>query len=166
MLSFEKLEQIKRSVTLARRTISPITRTGTHSRRTEAEAGPRRRRPSSDVPAPPAPKATRPRPTALAPELARRDRPSSASPDAARSTKRPRAMLAQLLGKHGLGARVLALWGRVPRRASTRSTSRASAMVCISYLDLGGSPSHLHYLMRRSAAKDQGYSDPGRDLAQ
>ena len=24
-----------------------------------------------------------------------------------------------------------------------------AAMICISYLDLGGSPSHLHYLMRR-----------------
>ena len=26
-------------------------------------------------------------------------------------------------------------------------------MICISYLDLGGSPSHLHYLMRRLRRK-------------
>jgi len=58
------------------------------------------------------------------------------------------AMLAQLLTKHGLGARV------VPHEASSREqVSRLDtagvAMVCISYLDISGSPAHLRYLLRR-----------------
>lgn len=57
-------------------------------------------------------------------------------------------MLAQLLGKHGLGASV------VPFVAGSRAAIGALdtsgvAMVCISYLELSGSPSHLRYLIRR-----------------
>jgi len=57
-------------------------------------------------------------------------------------------MLAQLLEKRGLGARV------VPHAASDRTAIGALdvtgvAMVCISYLELSGSPSHLRYLLRR-----------------
>jgi len=57
-------------------------------------------------------------------------------------------MLAQLLGKHGLRARV----------ASQEAVSRAHimsldvegvAIVCVSYLEASGSPSPLRYLMRR-----------------
>jgi predicted PurR-regulated permease PerM len=58
------------------------------------------------------------------------------------------AMLAQLLIKHGLGARV------VPHEASSREQvgrldPTGIAMVCISYLDITGSPAHLRYLLRR-----------------
>ncbi|HET8995928.1 MAG TPA: AI-2E family transporter, partial [Acetobacteraceae bacterium] len=58
------------------------------------------------------------------------------------------AMLAQLLGKHGLGARV------VPHEAVSRSSIGrlevdGVAMLCISYLHLEGSLSHLRYLIRR-----------------
>jgi predicted PurR-regulated permease PerM len=57
-------------------------------------------------------------------------------------------MLAQLLGKHGLGARV------VPHEAVSRSNVigldvTGVAMVCISYLEISGSPAHLRYLLRR-----------------
>jgi predicted PurR-regulated permease PerM len=57
-------------------------------------------------------------------------------------------MLAQLLGKHGLGAAVL------PYAAGSRAAIGAldgggAAMVCLSYLELIGSPSHLRYLVRR-----------------
>jgi predicted PurR-regulated permease PerM len=57
-------------------------------------------------------------------------------------------MLAQLLRKHGLGAAVL------PHAAGSRATIGALdgngvAMVCLSYLELIGSPSHLRYLVRR-----------------
>jgi hypothetical protein len=57
-------------------------------------------------------------------------------------------MLAQLLDKQGLATRV------VPHAATTRPVIGAldvggAAMVCISYLELSGSPSHLRYLMRR-----------------
>ena len=58
------------------------------------------------------------------------------------------AMLAQLLGKHGLGARVVphdtVLRGKVGQLDVT-----GVAMVCISYIELSGSPAHLRYLLRR-----------------
>jgi predicted PurR-regulated permease PerM len=58
------------------------------------------------------------------------------------------AMLAQLLQKHGLGARV------VPHEAVSRSNIigldvGGVAMVCISYLEISGNPAHLRYLLRR-----------------
>ena len=57
-------------------------------------------------------------------------------------------MLAQLLEKQGLATRV------VPHAATTRAAIgtldvTGVAMVCISYLELSGSPSHLRYLLRR-----------------
>ena len=57
-------------------------------------------------------------------------------------------MLAQLLQKHGLGARV------VPHEAVSRSNIigldvEGVAMVCVSYLDIAGNPAHLRYLLRR-----------------
>ena len=62
------------------------------------------------------------------------------------------AMLAQLLRKHGLGARV------VPHEAVSRDHIRrldttGVAMVCISYLEISGSPAHLRYLLRRLRQK-------------
>ena len=58
------------------------------------------------------------------------------------------AMLAQLLDRQGLGVRA------VPYAATSRVAIGALdvdgvAMVCISYLELSGSPSHLRYLVRR-----------------
>ena len=64
-------------------------------------------------------------------------------------------MLAQLLRKHGLGARV------VPHAAVSR-TGIASfdvtgvAMVVIAHLEVEGSPSHLRYLVRRLRARCPG----------
>jgi methylmalonyl-CoA mutase cobalamin-binding subunit len=61
-------------------------------------------------------------------------------------------MLAQLLGKHGLGART------APHEASSREAIASLdvsevTMVCISYLDISGTPSHLRYLIRRMRRK-------------
>ena len=58
------------------------------------------------------------------------------------------SMLAQLLRKHGLGARTL------PFEAASRERIRALdptgiAMVCVSYLEISGSPANLRYLLRR-----------------
>ena len=58
------------------------------------------------------------------------------------------AMLAQLLSKRGLGTRTL------PHEASSREAIASLdvsevTMVCISYLDISGAPSHLRYLIRR-----------------
>src|SRR5215207_8620973 len=61
-------------------------------------------------------------------------------------------MLAQLLRKHGLGARV------VPHEAVSRSNiigldTKGVAMVCVSYLEIKGNPAHLRYLLRRLRQK-------------
>ena len=57
-------------------------------------------------------------------------------------------MLAQLLRKHNLGARV------VPHEQVSRSNIigldvDGVAIVCISYLEIHGNPAHLRYLIRR-----------------
>ena len=62
------------------------------------------------------------------------------------------AMLVQLLGKHGIGARL------VPYEAASRRQINAldvqgAAMVCISYLEISGHPSHLRYLVERLKQK-------------
>jgi hypothetical protein len=57
-------------------------------------------------------------------------------------------MLAQLLAKHGLGARVVDHQA-VARTAIRHLDVSGVAMVCVSYLELTGSPSHLRYLVRR-----------------
>ena len=58
------------------------------------------------------------------------------------------AMLAQLLGKHGVGAQ------SVPHSAVARANIGALdpgsiAMVCICYVEITGTPSHLRYMLRR-----------------
>ena len=58
------------------------------------------------------------------------------------------AMLAQLLGKHGLGARVSSFDAASRERINSLDVEGV-AMVCISYLELVGTPSHLRYLVRR-----------------
>lgn len=57
-------------------------------------------------------------------------------------------MLAQLLNKHGLGSRL------VPHEAVSRSAiynldMTGVQMICISYLEISGTPAHLRYLLRR-----------------
>jgi hypothetical protein len=61
-------------------------------------------------------------------------------------------MLSQLLTKHGLGSQV------VPYQAVSRSAilgldTAGVQMVCISYLEISGSPAHLRYLLRRLRQK-------------
>jgi predicted PurR-regulated permease PerM len=58
------------------------------------------------------------------------------------------AMLAQLLNKHGLGA-VIADAHQVTRVAGNTFDAAGFAMVCVAYLEVNGSPSHLRYLLRR-----------------
>ena len=57
-------------------------------------------------------------------------------------------MLAQLLEKHGLRARVVSHEAASREQISTLDIEGV-AMVCVSYLDLSGTPSHLRYLVRR-----------------
>ncbi len=58
------------------------------------------------------------------------------------------AMLAQVLGKHGLGAAVVP-HGAVARGRVDGLDVSGVAMVCISYLEISGNPAHLRYLLRR-----------------
>jgi predicted PurR-regulated permease PerM len=58
------------------------------------------------------------------------------------------SMFAQLLDKHGLGARA------VPHDAVSRAKIesldlREVAMMCVSYIDISGNPAHLRFLLRR-----------------
>ena len=57
-------------------------------------------------------------------------------------------MLAQLLGKHGIGVE-LAPHEAVSRANIGRLDPDGIAMVCISYLEVAGTPTHLRYLLRR-----------------
>ncbi len=65
------------------------------------------------------------------------------------------AMMAQLLRKHGLGARVM------PNRSVSRTEVdtldvHGVAMICLSYLDIGGTQTSLRYLVRRLRARAPG----------
>ena len=57
-------------------------------------------------------------------------------------------MLAQLLRKHGLGARVAA-YRAASREAIASLDVSGIKMICISCLDTSGSLSHLRFLLRR-----------------
>jgi len=57
-------------------------------------------------------------------------------------------MLAQLLNKHGLGTRVVP-HSAVSRREIYNLDMTNVQMVCISYLEISGTPAHLRYLLRR-----------------
>jgi hypothetical protein len=58
------------------------------------------------------------------------------------------AILAQLLGKHGMGNR-LVRYEEVSRDHIDALDLSGVAMICISYLDISGSPAHLRYLIQR-----------------
>ncbi len=57
-------------------------------------------------------------------------------------------MLAQLLGKHGLKARSVS-HEAASRGAIASLDTSGVAMICMCYLEITGSPSHLRYLLRR-----------------
>ena len=125
-----------------------------------------------------APKAkpAQPDDTALAPAPGRRELPDNPTPDGsapARADLPPAwrgetpilclagrgpldeaasAMLAQLLEKHGLGARLTPYEAASRERVEMLDVSGV-AMVCISYLDIAGTPAHLRYLMQRLRRK-------------
>ena len=58
------------------------------------------------------------------------------------------AMLVQLVGKHGMGARLVG-YTDVTRDKIERLDVEGVAMACISYLDISGTPAHLRYLIQR-----------------
>lgn len=62
------------------------------------------------------------------------------------------AMLAQLLVKRGIGARLVP-HGDVARDRVQNLAVTGAVMVCISYLEVSGQPAHLRYLIRRLRAR-------------
>jgi len=58
------------------------------------------------------------------------------------------AMLAQLLGKHGIGARVVP-HDMVARDQVTALDLDGVAMICLCYVEISGTPAQLRYLLRR-----------------
>jgi predicted PurR-regulated permease PerM len=62
------------------------------------------------------------------------------------------AMLTQLLTKHGVSARVAA-YREASREAIAHLDAAGVSMVCVSYLDIAGTPSHLRYLVQRLRRK-------------
>lgn len=58
------------------------------------------------------------------------------------------AMLTQLLEKRGFGVRRIS-HAAVARDAIERVDYADTKLICLSYLEIGGSPSHLRYLVRR-----------------
>ena len=72
----------------------------------------------------------------------------SASPDADPLDEAAASILAQLLGKHGLGAEIVP-HDRVSRRGIESLDLSGVVMVCIAYLEVKGNPSHLRYLLQR-----------------
>lgn len=59
------------------------------------------------------------------------------------------AMLVQLLGKHGLGARVAPHAAMASRAALATLDLDGVMMVCLCYASISGTPSHLRYAVRR-----------------
>ncbi|MGO4570435.1 AI-2E family transporter [Microvirga sp. 2TAF3] len=58
------------------------------------------------------------------------------------------SMLAQLLNKHGLGVRTVP-YEAVSRSGIANLDAKNARMVCLSYLEIAGTPAHLRYLLRR-----------------
>ncbi len=67
----------------------------------------------------------------------------------------PAMILAQLLSKHGLGARAAGYAAASRERIATLDLEGV-AMVCVAYLEISGTPSHLRYLLRRLRARAPG----------
>jgi hypothetical protein len=57
-------------------------------------------------------------------------------------------MLAQLLRKHGIGARLLSHEAASRDRIATLDVDGVAA-ICVSYMESTGSPAHLRFLLRR-----------------
>ncbi len=146
VLGAEKLERIKHSVR------SLVNDLGAHDDRDphpgeKEEALGVASKAERDIPAPAASSAAAPDADNVAPVW------RTASPVLCLAGRGPldeaaSSILAQLLGKHGLGARVAA-YEEASRDGIARLDVDSVAMVCISYLEISGSPAALHYLVRR-----------------
>jgi hypothetical protein len=99
------------------------------------------------LPKAPAPQGEAPDPADLPPAW-RSSAPVLCVAGSGRLDEAASSMLAQLVRKHGLGARVIPHEATLPDRLP-RAELTGAAMVCISYLQLNGTPAYLEYLVRR-----------------
>ncbi|HEV7252991.1 MAG TPA: AI-2E family transporter [Mesorhizobium sp.] len=148
VLSHEQLERIKRTVRVV------IDELGAHddeAPETKADTKPTAGTPQDeqDIPVtPPPPSAV----TATLAPIWQGDAPVLCLAGRGPLDEAASAMLAQLLAKHGLGSRVMP-YQAASREEIGRLDVSGVAMVCLSYLGIGGSPSHLRYLIRRLRRK-------------
>ena len=146
VLGIDKMERIKRSVR------SLVTDLAEHSDRDpppdqKAEAKEVASKAEREIPKPAAPDATAPRDDQLAPDW-RTQAPVLCLAGKGPLDEAASAILVQLLGKHGLGARAMPYDAASRDNIETLDVSGV-ALVCISYLEISGSPAALHYLIRR-----------------
>lgn len=145
-LSYEQLERIKRSTRALVHDLEGRDDRDPHPDE-RAEAAAVASQAEQAVPSPAAPADVAPPEPLLAPAW-RGEAPVLCLAGRGPLDEAASTMLAQLLGKHGLGART------VPHEAASREGIAALdveevAMICVSYLEISGNPSHLRYLLRR-----------------
>lgn len=146
VLGTEKMDRIKRSVRSLVQDLSghddrdphPIEKQEAQGVVSKAER---------DIPAPAASDAAAPDPENLAPAW-RTTAPVLCLAGRGPLDEAASSILVQLLGKHGLGARV-ATYEAASRDGISKLDVGGVAMICISYLEISGSPAALHYLVRR-----------------
>jgi predicted PurR-regulated permease PerM len=146
VLGAERLERIKRSVRSLVNDLGGRDDRDPHPVEKEEAQGVASKA-ERDIPTPAASNAAAPDADNLAPAW------RSASPVLCLAGRGPldeaaSSILAQLLGKHGLGARVAA-YEEASRDCIAKMDAEGVAMVCISYLEISGGPAALHYLVRR-----------------
>jgi predicted PurR-regulated permease PerM len=146
VLGAEKLERIKHSVRFLVNDLGAHDDRDPHPAEKEEAHGVASKA-ERDIPAPAALNAAAPDAQNLAPAW------RTASPVLCLAGRGPldeaaSSILAQLLGKHGLGARVAA-YEEASRDCIAKMDLEGVAVVCISYLEISGGPAALHYLVRR-----------------
>jgi hypothetical protein len=104
-------------------------------------------RPERETPAQPAPE-EQVDDDSILPEIWRTERSVLCIPGRGALDELAASMLAQLLRKHGLGAQA-ALADETSRAGIGRLETKDVAMVCVTYVELIGSPTHMRYLLRR-----------------
>ncbi len=146
VLGGEKLERIKHSVRSLVGDLAAHDDRDPHPTEKEEAKGVTSKA-ERDIPAPAAPLAAAPANDSLSPTW-RGTAPVLCLAGRGPLDEAASSILVQLLGKHGLGGRI-ATYEDASRDGIAQLDVAGVAMVCISYLDISGSPAALHYLVRR-----------------
>ena len=153
VLTDEKLERIKRSVRSLVNDLAEHDDRDPHPGE-KAEAQAVASKSERDIPTPSASTAVAPQAADLAPGW-QAERPVLCLAGRGPLDEAASSILVQLLGKHGLAARA-APYEAASREGIAGLDTQGIAMVCVSYLEISGSPAALHYLVRRLHQKMPG----------